>query len=127
DLLQHPDAFLDREQAALAFVDQHGHDDLVEQPGRAADDVEMAVGHRVEGTGADGASHGARRYLPDACRTAFRAVCSTVSPYRRSRTAASGTGQGNASPRPRSTTTTASTVSHPCACATASQPATSAS
>src|SRR5690242_18745471 len=57
DLAQHLDALVDREQALLGDVDQHGDDDLVVQAGGPADDVEVAVGDRIEGTRADYALH----------------------------------------------------------------------
>ena len=41
------------EQRLLRRVVEHRDDDLVVQGGGAGDDVEMAVGHRVERTGAD--------------------------------------------------------------------------
>ena len=41
----------------LRHVDADGDDDLVEELGGAPDDVEVAVGHRVERPGADSATH----------------------------------------------------------------------
>src|SRR4029077_2036869 len=57
DLAQHLDALVDREQAALGDIDQHGDDNLVVQAGRAADDVEVTVGDWIKGTRTDYASH----------------------------------------------------------------------
>src|SRR6478735_6187569 len=57
-LAQHRDPFVGREQPVLAHVDADGDDDLVEELGGTTDDVEVAVGHRVERPGADSATHG---------------------------------------------------------------------
>jgi len=57
-LAEHRDALVRGEQAVLAHVDADGDDDLVEEPGGTTDDVEVAVGHRVERPGADSATHG---------------------------------------------------------------------
>src|SRR3712207_8454569 len=51
--LEHGDPLRRREQAVLGQVVAHGDDDLVGQPGGARDDVQMAVGHRVERPRAD--------------------------------------------------------------------------
>src|SRR5206468_1326174 len=64
---QHLAPLVDREQARLRLVDEDGDDDLVVQRGAPADDVEVAVGDRIEGAGAQGASdalaaHRARPY-----------------------------------------------------------------
>ena len=48
--LDHRDALLEAEHALLAGVDQHRDHDLVELGGRALEDVDMAEGHRVEGS-----------------------------------------------------------------------------
>ena len=89
-------ALLDREQPGLARVDQHRHDQLVVEPGGPVDDVDVAVGDRVERTGTDGTSHGERPYR------------SRASPYRRSRSPSRGVGHserllaaGRAPPRAR--------------------------
>ena len=48
------DPLLDGEQRLLSFVDQHGHDHLVEQRTATLDDVEVAVVDGVERPGIDG-------------------------------------------------------------------------
>jgi hypothetical protein len=55
-------ALVDGEQARLAGVHQHGDDELVVEAGRPGDDVDVPVGDRVEGSGADGTPHGERPY-----------------------------------------------------------------
>src|SRR5690606_13033086 len=55
---QHLHPFLDREQSALVRVDAERKCHLVEQLRGPTQDVEMAVGERVEGSGVDGAAHG---------------------------------------------------------------------
>src|SRR5687768_11014199 len=98
-------ALVDREEPGLARVDQHRHDQFVVQPGSTIDDVDVAVGDRVERTGTDGASHGKRPYR------------STASPYRRSRSPSRGVGHANGSSRlERSTTSTAPGASQPPRC-----------
>ena len=47
------DPLLEREQRALADVDRDADHQPVQHPGGPADDVEMAVGDRVEGAGID--------------------------------------------------------------------------
>src|SRR6266516_2205680 len=56
-LLQHRDALVHGEQPGLVAVDEHGDDDLVVQARGTFDDVEVAVGHRVERTRANDPSH----------------------------------------------------------------------
>ena len=65
---EHRDALVGGEQPVLGHVDADGDDDLVEELGGSPDDVEVAVGHRVERPGADSATHGrlpSRRGAPD--------------------------------------------------------------
>ena len=57
-LLQHLLTVLEAEQRLrLLRVADHGDDDLVEVPGRAFDDVEVAEGHRIERSRAEGGPH----------------------------------------------------------------------
>ena len=89
-------ALVDGEEAGLAGVDQHRDDQLVVEAGGPVDDVDVTVGDRVEGSGADGTPHEERPYR------------SRASPYRRSRRPTRGVGHSKASSRlDRSTTTTA--------------------
>ena len=48
---QHRHPVVDAEHALLRGIDQHGDDHLVEQTGSLLDDVEVAVGHGIEGPG----------------------------------------------------------------------------
>ena len=66
-------ALVDGEEPGLAGVHQHGDDELVVEAGGPVDDVDVTVGDRVEGSGADGTPHEKRPYR------------SRASPYRRSR------------------------------------------
>src|SRR5205814_10187137 len=50
-LLEHGQALLQREQGLLRRIDQHCHDQLVEVAAGPFDDVQMAVGHGIEGPG----------------------------------------------------------------------------
>ena len=53
------ESLLEREERLLLIVMRDGHDNFVEKLSRALDDIEMAVGHRVETAGIDRASHAA--------------------------------------------------------------------
>ena len=65
-LLEQRDALRERQQRRLAGVVRDDHVQPVEERRRAADDVEMPQGHRVEGTGDDGdAGHDALRLPAD--------------------------------------------------------------
>ena len=55
---EHLDALLGVEEPALGLVDADRDDDLVEERGGPAEDVDVTVGHRVEGPGAGGSAHG---------------------------------------------------------------------
>ena len=57
-LPQHLHPLLRAEQGVLGHVVADRHHDLVDEAGGAPDDVEVSVGDRVEGSGADGAAHG---------------------------------------------------------------------
>ena len=47
------DALVHREERCLFRVDENRDDDAVEQAGAAGDDVDVAVGQRIEGAGID--------------------------------------------------------------------------
>ena len=51
------DALVHREQATLALVDHDGDDDLVELRRSPGDHIDMAIGHRVEGSRTHCSSH----------------------------------------------------------------------
>ena len=51
--LDEGDPLLDWEGAGLGGIVQNGDDHLIEERRRAADDVEVAIGHRVIGAGAE--------------------------------------------------------------------------
>ncbi len=57
-LLDEIGALLDREDRRLAGMDADADDQPVADDGRLADDVDMAVGERVERAGVDGDAHG---------------------------------------------------------------------
>jgi len=44
-------------ERAFAFAERHRHDDAVEQPGSPLQNVQMAVGERIEAPGIDGSTH----------------------------------------------------------------------
>ena len=50
----HFGALVDGEQGGLGFVAENGDDEVIDDAGGAADDVEVAVGEGVEGSGVDG-------------------------------------------------------------------------
>ena len=56
-LLQQGHPLFDGEEGVLGAVDQHRHDQVIVDPGRPLNDVEVAPGDRVEGTGIDGDGH----------------------------------------------------------------------
>jgi hypothetical protein len=51
DLGEHIHAFLDRKKGLFRVVPEDGDDEAVEKAGSAADEVEMAVGDGIEGSG----------------------------------------------------------------------------
>src|ERR1700744_3875099 len=107
---QHLDALVHREQALLGDVDEHRHDDLVVEPGRPADDVEVPVGDGVKGTGADDTEHADQPF----CSTPKMAYQSVASPYLRDWSGEKPSGQHKGSEREaRSTITSAPGASHP--------------
>ena len=57
DSLEELHPLLDLEQRLLVGVPEDGHDHPLEVPGRPLDDVDMAVGGRIEGAGAEGEGH----------------------------------------------------------------------
>ena len=57
DSLEELHPLLDLEQRLLLGIPEHGHNHPVEVPGGPLDDVDMAVGGRVEGAGAEGKGH----------------------------------------------------------------------
>ncbi len=56
-LFNQAQTILEREEWLFALVLGHGHDDAVKQLGRALNDVQMAVGQRVEAAGINCRSH----------------------------------------------------------------------
>src|SRR5438128_1975074 len=100
------------ERLRLLRVADHSHDDVIEVARRALDDVEMAVGYRVERARAQSSGH-ASMLLVVRVYAAVAAVTS-VSPYERSQATCHDSGNG-AGPEleERSTTTVARSASHP--------------
>ena len=66
-LAEHLDALVGEKSRFLDMLTPDGDHDLVEELGGPLDDVEVAVGHRVEGPGADSSTHGVlgQRVTPD--------------------------------------------------------------
>src|SRR5579862_421680 len=92
DLAQHLHPLVDGEQALLGHVDQDRDDDLVVEPGGAADDVEVSVGDGVERAWTDDAMHEVWPFHSSGVPAA-RPYQKVASPYRRARSATYPAGQ----------------------------------
>ena len=60
EIADHLDALVEAEHLTLIRVDAHGHDQFIEQRHAATDDVEMAIGNRVELARKDGSADAGR-------------------------------------------------------------------